>query len=126
MRLLLATAASAIIGAAFATTADARVIRVDRIDPGSCALGLTVDGTFVLLNGASGVVAETDVPAFPGAPFNVDQVFTCHGNTPPGLVTGTMRIAELSPTPAGTLMAHITITPTVWTFAVVRTGSPNG
>ena len=126
MRLLLVTAATALIAAAFATTVDARVIQITRIEPTSCALGLTVDGSFVLVNGESGVIAETDLPAFPGAPFNIDQVFVCHGGTPPGLVTATTRLVQFTPTPFGMLMAHITITPTVWTFAVVRTGSPHG
>ena len=125
MRLGLAAAAAALLAAIFTGSAGARVISVTRIDPGSCGLGLTVDGNSMLLNGSSGVIAETDLPTFPGSPFNVDQVFVCHGVTPAGLISSTIRIAESSPTPYGSLMAHITVTPKVWTFAVVATGHPS-
>jgi hypothetical protein len=125
MRLVVATAAAAMVAAVLSATASARVIQVTKVQPDSCGLGLTVDGSFVLLNGESGVIAETDVPAFPGAPFNVDQVFVCHGKTPPGLVSETMRMVQTSPSAAGMLLAHITVNPTAWTFAVVRTGPPH-
>jgi hypothetical protein len=122
MRLGLATVAAGLLAAIFTSAAGARVISVTRVNPTSCGLGITVDGTFTLLDGTSGVIAETDLPAFPGAPFNIDQLFVCHGKTPPGLVSSTMRIVESAPTPYGNLLAHITITPKVWTFAVVKTG----
>ena len=122
MRLGLAAAAATLLAAIFAGSAGARVISVTRLEPTSCGLGITVDGNFTLLNGARGVIAETDLPAFPGAPFNIDQVFVCHGTTPPGLVSSPMRIVESAPTPFGNLMAHITVTPKVWTYAVVKTG----
>lgn len=122
MRLGLAAVAAVLLAAIFTGSAGARVISVTKLEPTSCGLGLTVDGNFILVDGTSGVVAETDLPAFPGAPFNIDQLFVCHGTTPAGLVSSTMRIVESAPTPYGNLLAHITITPKVWTFAVVKTG----
>jgi hypothetical protein len=122
MRLGLATAAAVLLAAIFTSSAGARVISVTKLEPASCGLGLTVDGNFIFVDGTSGVIAETDLPAFPGAPFNIDQLFVCHGKTPAGLVSSTVRIVESAPTPYGNLMAHITVTPKVWTFAVVKTG----
>lgn len=108
MRRFLAALAAAVVAAAVAGSAQARV-EVHLLQPGQCQFGLIVDGTIYLLDGEFGVFSE-----------NSDdqqlQAFICHGRTPEGLVTETISNHSMVP---GGLIANITVTPTVWTFTIV-------
>jgi hypothetical protein len=125
IRLFIAIVTACAAAAVFGSPAAARVTSVTLIGS-SCSLGLTVDGDHVnlggpiLLTGTFGVVALSDIPIDEGMFFS--QVFVCHGTTPAGLISRTAHLSTCSPTPSGDLVAHITVTPKVWTFTVTLTG----
>jgi hypothetical protein len=127
IRLLIALLTACAAAAVFGSPAAARVTSVTLIGS-SCSLGLTVDGDQVslggpiLLDGSFGVVALSDIPIDPELGIFFSQVFVCRGTTPAGLISTAAHLSNCSPTPAGDLVSHVTVTPKVWTFTVTLTG----